>query len=85
MAPELACLLPTVSGLPWDRSELWFLIQRNSYASDLTPDQKDSLLDVARAHPHPQISSEVRRELVNSVARGEARVEDGDGDVPMGV
>lgn len=59
------------------------LIWRNRYASDLTPDQKDALLDVARAHPHPQISPEVRRELVNSVARGEARMEDGDGDISM--
>jgi hypothetical protein len=40
------------------------------YASDLTPDQKDALLDVIRATPHPQISSEIRRELVNSVVRG---------------
>lgn len=38
----------------------------------MTPDQKDALLDVARVHPHPQISPEVRRELVGSVARGEA-------------
>lgn len=38
----------------------------------MTPDQKDALLDVVRVHPHPQISQEVRRELVGSVARGEA-------------
>lgn len=44
------------------------------YAADMTPDQKDALLDVARVHPHPQISPEVRRELVASVARGEAVV-----------
>lgn len=69
----------------WDRSGLRLLIQRNRYASDLTPDQKDALLDVARAHSHPQISPEVRRELVNSVARGEARMEDEDGDVAMEV
>jgi essential nuclear protein 1 len=64
---------------------LRLLIQRNRYASDLTPDQKDALLDVARAHSHPQISPEVRRELVNSVVRGEARTEDEDGDVAMGM
>lgn len=40
------------------------------YASDLTPDQKDALLDVIRATSHPQISPEIRRELVNSVVRG---------------
>lgn len=69
----------------WDWSGLQLLMKRNRYSSDLTPDQKDALLDVARAHPHPQISPEVRRELVNSVARGEARMEDGDGDVAMRV
>jgi essential nuclear protein 1 len=48
------------------------------YGSDLTSDQKDALLDVARASAHREISGEVRRELVNSVARG-------DGDVVMEV
>lgn len=52
------------------------------YASDLTPDQKDALLDVIRARPHPTISSEVRREIVNSVERGAPRPEDGE-DVKM--
>ncbi|KAI5124820.1 hypothetical protein M0805_005450 [Coniferiporia weirii] len=52
----------------WHQSLLVF-VQR--YAADLTPDQKDALLDVVRATPHPQISAEVRRELVNSSVRGE--------------
>jgi essential nuclear protein 1 len=52
------------------------------YAPDLTPDQKDTLLDVVRASPHPQISAEVRRELINSVARGQPRLE-ADPDVQM--
>lgn len=52
------------------------------YASDLTPDQKDALLDVVRANPHPQISPEIRRELVNSVERGAPRP-DADGDITM--
>lgn len=52
------------------------------YASDLTPDQKDALLDVVRASSHPQISPEVRRELVNSVERGAPRP-DADGDIAM--
>ena len=52
------------------------------YSSDLTPDQKDALLDVTRANPHPQISPEVRRELVNSVERGAPRP-DADGDIDM--
>ncbi|KAI0723470.1 cell adhesion protein byn-1 [Earliella scabrosa] len=63
----------------WHQSLLVFC-QR--YASDLTPDQKDALLDVIRVNPHPQISPEVRRELVNSVERGAPRP-DADGDVTM--
>ncbi|KAF9268295.1 Bystin-domain-containing protein [Marasmius fiardii PR-910] len=63
----------------WHQSLLVF-VQR--YASDLTPDQKDALLDVVRATPHSQIGPEIRRELVNSVVRGEPRV-DGNGDVEM--
>lgn len=54
----------------WHQSLLVFA-QR--YAADITPEQKDALLDVIRANPHDQISPEVRRELVNSVARGEPR------------
>ncbi|KAI6128421.1 Bystin-domain-containing protein [Pisolithus croceorrhizus] len=61
----------------WHQSLLAFC-QR--YSPDLTPDQKDALLDVVRANPHAQISPEVRRELVNSVARGEPRTDE---DVEM--
>ncbi|KAJ7667609.1 Bystin-domain-containing protein [Mycena polygramma] len=61
----------------WHQSLLVFT-QR--YASDLTPDQKDALLDVVRATPHAQIGPEIRRELVNSVVRGAPRT---DGDVEM--
>ena len=43
------------------------------YGADITPEQKDALLDVIRVTHHPHISPEVRRELVNSVARGEPR------------
>jgi len=50
------------------------------YGADITPEQKDALLDVIRATHHPQISPEIRRELVNSVARGEPRL---DVDVEM--
>ncbi|KAF9076615.1 Bystin-domain-containing protein [Rhodocollybia butyracea] len=63
----------------WHQSLLVFA-QR--YASDLTPDQKDALLDVVRATPHAQISPEIRRELVNSVVRGAPR-EIVDGDIEM--
>ncbi|KAG8936637.1 snoRNA-binding rRNA-processing protein [Tulasnella sp. 418] len=54
----------------WHQSLLVFT-QR--YSSDLTPDQKDALLDVIRVRPHGQISPEIRRHLVNSVVRGEPR------------
>lgn len=53
-----------------------------SYGSDLTPDQKDALFDVIRVRPHPTISQEIRREIVNSVERGALRPEDGE-DVVM--
>lgn len=65
---------------PWMR--LLMLLVADRYASDLTPDQKDALLDVVRVNPHPQISAEVRRELVSSVERGAPRP-DADGDVAM--
>lgn len=46
----------------------------------MAPEQKDALLDVVRAAPHAQIGPEIRRELVNSVARGAPRP---DQDVEM--
>lgn len=60
----------------WHQSLLVFC-QR--YASDLSPDQRDSLLDVIRARPHTQIGPEVRRELVNAALKGNQR----DNDVQM--
>ncbi|KAH7343520.1 Bystin-domain-containing protein [Rhizoctonia solani] len=50
----------------WHQSLLVFC-QR--YASDLSPDQRDALLDVIRARPHAQIGPEVRRELVNAASK----------------
>lgn len=52
----------------WHQS-LLVLCQR--YAAHLAPEQKDALRDVVRAHPHPQISPEIRRELAAAPARGE--------------
>ncbi|KAK3872362.1 hypothetical protein Pcinc_022579 [Petrolisthes cinctipes] len=52
----------------WHQSLLSF-VQR--YKEDLSPDQKQSLLDVVRFHTHYAITSEVRRELMNSKCRGE--------------
>jgi len=57
----------------WHQSMLVFA-QR--YASDLTQDQKNALLDVVRVTSHEQISPDIRRELVQSVARGEPRPDD---------
>ncbi|KAJ7157121.1 cell adhesion protein byn-1 [Mycena filopes] len=53
----------------WHQSLLVF-VQR--YASDLTQDQKDAVLDVVRVTPHPQISADVRREITAASVRGDA-------------
>jgi essential nuclear protein 1 len=55
----------------WILDDISYFLER--YAADITPEQKDALLDVIRVNAHPQISPEIRRELVNSVARGEPR------------
>ncbi|GAA5821753.1 hypothetical protein JCM3770_003162 [Rhodotorula araucariae] len=52
----------------WHQSFLVF-VQR--YKSDLTAEQKDALLEVLRYQTHYQITPEIRREIVHSVARGE--------------
>ncbi|GAA5855699.1 hypothetical protein JCM9279_003306 [Rhodotorula babjevae] len=52
----------------WHQSFLVF-VQR--YKSDLTGEQKDALLEVLRYQVHHQITPEIRREIVHSVARGE--------------
>ncbi|KAL5636685.1 hypothetical protein ACGC1H_000595 [Rhizoctonia solani] len=57
----------------WHQSLLVFC-QR--YASDLSPDQKDALLDVIRARPHAQIGPEVRRELINAASKTTQRNND---------
>lgn len=57
----------------WHQSFLVF-VQR--YKSDLTADQKDALLDVLRVKVHAQITPEIRREIVHSVARGEEVVQE---------
>jgi len=58
------------------------MLTSRRYGSDLTPDQKDALLDVIRARPHVTLSQEIRREIINSVERGAAR-EGEDGDIAM--
>ncbi|CAG8577525.1 9592_t:CDS:10 [Paraglomus occultum] len=52
----------------WHQS---FLVFAQRYKQDLTPDQKDALLEVLKYKCHDQITPEIRREIVNSVARGE--------------
>lgn len=60
----------------------WHLFSPIRYGSDLTPEQKDALLDVVKARPHAQIGPEIRRHIVNSVVRGEPRPM-ADGDIVM--
>ncbi|KAG0657165.1 snoRNA-binding rRNA-processing protein [Rhodotorula mucilaginosa] len=53
---------------------LWhqaFLVFAQRYKADLTPEQKDALLEVLRFQSHHQITPEIRRELQHSVTRGE--------------
>ncbi|GJN89032.1 hypothetical protein Rhopal_002006-T1 [Rhodotorula paludigena] len=52
----------------WHQSFLVF-VQR--YKQDLTTEQKEALLEVLRFQTHHQITPEIRREIVHSVARGE--------------
>ncbi|GAA5930491.1 hypothetical protein JCM21900_006733 [Sporobolomyces salmonicolor] len=59
---------PRVMPVLWHQSFLVF-VQR--YKQDLTAEQKEALLEVLRAKVHPQITPEIRREIVHSVARGE--------------
>ncbi|NP_001085058.1 bystin like S homeolog [Xenopus laevis] len=50
----------------WHQS-LLTLCQR--YKDDMSSEQKEALLDLLRIHSHPQISNEIRRELVHSKSR----------------
>lgn len=52
----------------WHQS---FLVFAQRYKADLTAEQKEALLDVLRVKVHAQITPEIRREIVHSVARGE--------------
>ncbi|KAL8278976.1 hypothetical protein RQP46_008645 [Phenoliferia psychrophenolica] len=72
---------PRVMPVLWHQSFLVF-VQR--YKQDLTVEQKDALLETLRAKIHPQITPEIRREIVSSVARGEEMVfDDGSMDVEI--
>ena len=54
-----------------ERSRVFILFYNERYASDITPEQKDALLDVIKVTTHSQISPEVRRELLSATARGD--------------
>ncbi|KAG0308918.1 snoRNA-binding rRNA-processing protein [Dissophora globulifera] len=66
----------------WHQS---FLIFAQRYKSDITPDQKQALIELLRFKTHEGISPEIRRELVNSVARGEMLPEPTDDDMLMDI
>ncbi|XP_015740678.1 bystin [Coturnix japonica] len=50
----------------WHQS---FLALAQRYKEDLSSEQKEALLELLKFHSHPQISAEIRRELVNSKTR----------------
>lgn len=41
----------------------------HSYKEDITSEQKEALLQVMRAHTHPLITPDIRREIVHSRSR----------------
>ncbi|CAG8490872.1 17825_t:CDS:2 [Funneliformis caledonium] len=57
----------------WHQS---FLVFAQRYKQDLTPEQKNALLDVLKVKSHNLITPEIRREIVNSVTRGEIMVDE---------
>lgn len=53
------------------------------YKQDLTVEQKAALMEVLRAKSHAQITPEIRREIIHSVARGEEIAVEGAMDVEV--
>ncbi|KAF9972992.1 snoRNA-binding rRNA-processing protein [Actinomortierella ambigua] len=66
----------------WHQS---FLVFAQRYKSDITPDQKQALLELLRFKTHEGITPEIRRELMNSVARGEMLPEPTEDDMLMDI
>merc|ERR1719419_857401 len=56
----------------WHQAFLTF-VQR--YKEDISSEQKESLMEVLRAHKHDTITPEIRRELINSKCRDEETAE----------
>ncbi|NXF85107.1 BYST protein, partial [Eubucco bourcierii] len=57
---------------PRELPVLWhqsFLAFAQRYKEDLSSEQKEALLELLKFHSHPQISPEIRRELLNSKTR----------------
>ncbi|NXG53694.1 BYST protein, partial [Psilopogon haemacephalus] len=57
---------------PRELPVLWhqsFLTLAQRYKEDLSSEQKEALLELLKFHSHPQISPEIRRELLNSKTR----------------
>ncbi|XP_054253891.1 bystin [Indicator indicator] len=57
---------------PRELPVLWhqsFLALAQRYKEDLSSEQKEALLELLKFHSHPQISPEIRRELLNSKTR----------------
>uniref|UniRef100_A0A060SW63 ARAD1A02398p n=1 Tax=Blastobotrys adeninivorans TaxID=409370 RepID=A0A060SW63_BLAAD len=51
----------------WHQS---FLVFAQRYKNDITPDQRDALLDVVREQFHHSMGAEIRRELISGAPRG---------------
>lgn len=56
----------------WHQS---FLVFAQRYKNDITPDQRDGLLDVVQAQTHHSIGPEIRRELISGKPRDDVEME----------
>ncbi|KAA8911807.1 hypothetical protein TRICI_003704 [Trichomonascus ciferrii] len=63
---------PTTLPVIWHQS---FLVFAQRYKNDITPDQRDGLLDVVQAQTHHSIGPEIRRELISGKPRDEVEME----------
>jgi len=64
----------------WQQTLLAFA---QHYKDEVTAEQKETLKGVLRAQPHPQITPEIRRELLSGRVRGEAYIPNLAGAEPM--